>query len=150
MLKLRPTHRTGILSYSVYSSENTEVGMGLGVHGADFSLQISAETDTGGLPIPPVSLGEETEDFLAPLPNLYFFASRALSDKFLLHLTGGWMSMTYDDYDGDLFFVRGTLDYRVKEHFGIGGGYSYFDVDVDVDVEYDDGNKVETYEITFT
>jgi hypothetical protein len=132
------------LGFSVYSNENTEVGLGFGVHGADFSLEVSAKTDSG-LPIPPVSLGEETEDFLAPLPNLYFFASRALRDKLLLHLTGGWMSLTYDEYDGDLFFVRAALEYRLKEHFGIGGGYSYFDVDV----EYDSGKKIETYDIKF-
>jgi len=133
------------LTYSFYSSKNTEVGMGLGVHGADFHLKIYAETDPGNPSIPPTPIGEETEDFLAPLPNLYFFASRALSDKLLLHLTGGWMSLTYDEYDGNLFFVRGTLEYRLMEHFGIGGGYSYFDVDV----ERDRGKRIETYEVQF-
>ena len=133
------------LSYSIYSTENTEAGLGLGVHGADFHLRIYAETDPGDRPSPPVPLGEETEDFLAPLPNLYFFASRAISDNFLLRLTGGWMSLTYDEYDGNLLFVRGTLEYRLKEHFGIGGGYSYFDVDV----EHDKGKKVETYDVKF-
>jgi hypothetical protein len=132
------------LGYSVYSSENTEVGLGIGVHGADFSLQIAAETESVGQ-LPPVSIGEETEDILAPLPNLYFFASRAIRDNLLLHLNGGWMSLSYDDYDGDLFFVRSTLEYRLKEHFGIGGGYSYYDFKVD----YDPGGKVETYDVQF-
>ena len=132
------------LGYAVYSSANTEVGLGIGVHGADFSLQISAETDSVGQ-LPPVSIGEETEDILAPLPNLYFFASRAIRDNLLLHLNGGWMSLSYDDYDGDLFFVRSTLEYRLKEHFGIGGGYSYYDFNVD----YDPGGKVETYDVKF-
>jgi len=132
------------LGYSVYSSANTEVGFGLGVHGADFSLQIEAKTGSVGQ-LPPVSVGEETEDILAPLPNLYFFASRALRDNLLLHLTGGWMSLTYDDYDGNLLFARATLDYRFKKNFGIGGGYSYYDFDV----EYDPGGKVETYEVRF-
>ena len=132
------------LGYSVYSSENTEMGIGFGVHGADFSLQISAETDSVGQ-LPPIYLGEETEDFLAPLPNLYFFASRALRDNILLHLNGGWMSLTYDDYDGNLFFARASVDYRFKKNFGIGGGYSYYDFDV----EYDPGGKVETYDVQF-
>ena len=132
------------LGYSVYSSANTEVGIGIGVHGADFSLQISAEADSVGQ-LPPVYLGEETEDLLAPLPNLYFFASRALKDNILLHLNGGWMSLTYDDYDGNLFFARASIDYRFKKHFGIGGGYSYYDFDV----EYDPGGKVETYDVKF-
>jgi hypothetical protein len=131
--------------YSVYSSANTEVGMGIGIHGADFSLDLSAQTDPGP-PIPPVSLGEEREDFLAPLPNLYFFASRALRDNMLLHLSGGWMSLTYDDYDGDLYFFKATLDYRFKKNFGIGGGYSYFKVDV----EYDPDHKTETYDLEFS
>ena len=129
------------LGYSVYSSANTEVGMGIGIHGADFSLDITAETDPGNLP-----LGHAREDFLAPLPNLYFFASRALRDNLLLHLTGGWMSLTYDDYDGNLYFFRATLDYRIKKHFGIGGGYSYYNVDV----EYEPDHKTETYDIDFS
>ena len=133
------------LGFSVYSSADTEVGLGLGVHGADFSLKVYAETDSG-LPIPPVPIGEETEDFLAPLPNLYFFASKAIKEKLLLHLTGGWMSLTYDDYEGDMYFVRATLEYRLKEHFGIGGGYSYYDIDV----EYDTGKKLETYDVKFS
>ena len=132
------------LGYSVYSSGNTEAGIGLGVHGADFSLQISAETERLG-PIEPVYLGKETEDLFAPLPNLYFFASRALKDNILLHLNGGWMSLTYDDYDGNLFFARALVDYRFKKNFGIGGGYSYYDFDV----EYDPGGKVETYDVQF-
>ena len=127
------------LGLSVYSSENTEVGLGVGVHAADFSLQIEAELESVG-PLPPVPRRQETEDILAPLPNLYFFAGRAIRDNFLLHLNGGWMSLSYDDYDGDLFFVRALLDYRIKKHFGIGGGYSYYDFNVD----YDPGSKVET------
>ena len=134
------------LGFSVYSSADTEVGLGIGVHGADFSLEISAETDPGDKPIPPVFIGEEREDFLAPLPNLYFFASRALRDNLLLHLSGGWMSLTYGDYDGNLYFARATLDYRVKKHFGIGAGYSYYNVNV----EYDPDHKTETYDVEFS
>jgi hypothetical protein len=134
------------LGYSVYSTANTEVGLGIGIHGADFSLDISAETDPGNLPIEPEYLGHAREDFLAPLPNLYFFASRALMDNLLLHLTGGWMSLTYDDYDGNLYFFRATLDYRIKKHFGIGGGYSYYNVDV----EYEPDHKTETYDVEFS
>ena len=134
------------LGYSVYSAANTEVGMGIGVHGADFSLEIAAQIDPENNPIQPVDLGHAREDFLAPMPNLYFFASRALRENLLLHLNGGWMSMTYDDYDGDLYFLRATLDYRVKKHFGIGGGYSYYNVDV----EYDPGHKTETYDVEFS
>jgi hypothetical protein len=130
------------LAYSIYSSPNTEVGAGLGVHGADFSLEITAKFDQVD---PPIPLGEETEDFLAPLPNLYFFASHALRENILLHLTGGWMSLSYDDYEGDMFFVRALADYRITKHFGIGGGYSYFDVDV----EHDKGRKVENYDVDF-
>ncbi len=132
------------LGYAVYSAENTEVGLGIGVHAADFSLQIEAAIESVG-PLPPVSIGQETEDILAPLPNLYLFASRAIKENILLHLNGGWMSLSYDDYDGDLFFVRALLDYRIKKHFGIGGGYSYYDFNVD----YDPGNKVETYDVKF-
>ena len=133
------------LAYSVYSTANTEIGIGIGVHAADFSLEISAYTNPV-LPMPPTTIGEETEDFLAPLPNLYLFATRAIKEKLLLHLNSGWMSMKYDEYDGNLFFVRALLEYRFRKNFGIGGGYSYFHVDV----EYDPGHKVETYDVDFT
>jgi hypothetical protein len=44
-----------------------------------------------------------------------------------------------------MYFVRATVEYRLKEHFGIGGGYSYYDIDV----EYDTGKKIETYDVKF-
>ena len=128
------------LGYDIYQSDRANLSIGLGAHVADLNLEVSGEIRSGDTT---VQLGEEDEDVLAPLPNLYLSGSYALKENLILNCDGGWMSLSYGDYDGDLVFARGTLEYWPFKHVGIGAGYIYTKADID----YDPGHKQETYDI---
>jgi hypothetical protein len=128
------------LSYDIYRSKNAYFGIGLGVHVADFDLDVSdkaTEDDSES------DLGSGGESLTAPLPNLYVSGIYAFRDDVLFNYGGGWMSMSYGDYDGDLIFARGALEYWPHKNIGLGAGYSYISVDVD----YTGNNKKETYDV---
>jgi hypothetical protein len=128
------------LSYDVYRSENAYFGVGLGVHVADFDLDVSGKGTVDGNEI---DLGSGGESLTAPLPNLYVSGIYAFRDDVFFNYGGGWMSMSYGDYDGDLIFARGALEYWPHKNIGLGAGYSYISVDVD----YTGNNKKETYDV---
>ena len=73
-------------------------------------------------------MGEE--EFIAPVPNLRLFGTYALNEKLSFSGSAGWLSFSYEDWDGDFLYVRGLVEYRFTERWGIGAGYQYTDVDV--------------------
>lgn len=128
------------LSYDIYQSNRSRISFGLGAHVADLDLEISGEARSGDITLP---LGEGDEDLLAPLPNIYVSGAYAIRENLILNYAGGWMSLSYGDYDGDLLFARGGLEYWPFEHVGFGAGYVYTKANID----YDPGHKKETYDI---
>jgi len=128
------------LGYAFYKSDRAELGVGLGVHGVDLDFDLYAERRINDQV---TVLGEESEDFLAPLPNAYLYAAYAFSPKILAHIHGGWVSLNYDEYEGELLALNAQLAYWPAEWFSIGLGYSFIDVDVD----RDRGRKREHYDL---
>ena len=128
------------LAYNLYSTERAKFGVGLGVHLADIDLKISSQATVGGIVQPEQ---EDSIDYTAPLPNLYVAGAYAFTDRFLLRYGGGWMSLNYSDYDGQLFFANAALEYWPFQHAGLGVGYRYIKVDID----YDPGHKKEEYDV---
>ena len=128
------------LSYDIVHSRNARFGLGIGAHVADLDLEISGKVTSNETEVP---LGEGHEELLAPLPNLYATGSYAITDNFLFRCGGGWISLSYDDYDGELIFANAFLEYWPFRHAGFGLGYRY----VEADIDYDSGKKVEKYDI---
>ena len=129
------------LAYNFYSSDRGRFGLGVGVHLADFDLEVSSTITVSGV-------GEvqqsENLDYVAPLPNVYAAGAYLLTDNFLLRYGGGWMSLSYGDYDGDLIFANVFLEYWPYANAGVGIGYRYEKVEID----YDPGGKKEKYDVT--
>ncbi len=121
------------LSYSVYRSDRLHVGLGLGVHGVDTRYDLSARTTVGGTE---TLLGSESDDFIAPLPNLCASVVYAFTDQLVGQLDGGWLSLGYGDVSGDLVSLHGQLAWWFNERVGAGLGYSFLDLDVE-----DRGNR---------
>jgi hypothetical protein len=128
------------LAYNLIHSERARFGVGIGFHIADFDAKISGKITVAGSE---VDLGEGQEDFVAPLPNLYAYGAYAFTEGFIVRYGGGWMSMSYGDFDGSLYFANAALEYWPFQYVGLGLGYRYLKVDVD----YDPGNKTEHYDI---
>jgi hypothetical protein len=64
------------------------------------------------------------------LPNLRFQGFYALNHRWGLILTGGWLSASYDDYDGDFTYLHLRTTYRVTDHFSASLGYQYTSFDL--------------------
>ncbi|NGP54289.1 hypothetical protein [Thioalkalivibrio sp. XN8] len=115
------------MNYSFYRSHRAEFGAGLGVHGVDLEYDLFAEVRAGSMVR---TLGEEQDDFLAPLPNAAIYAAYAFTPKLLGQLKGGWISLSYDEYDGELLALHAQLAYLLTGRVSVGLGYSMFDLDV--------------------
>lgn len=130
------------LSYDFIYTEKARFGLGFGVHTADIDLDVSGRVTVAGREI---FLGEGEEDFTAPVPNLYASGAYAFTDRFILRYGGGWLSLSYGDYEGSLWFVNASLEYWPFRHVGFGAGYRYFSADV----EYNPGDRKEEYDVRF-
>ena len=125
------------LSYDLYSSDRAKFGVGIGAHVVDFDLEIEGYANDG------TDLGEASEDYTVPIPNLFVGGLYALRNDLLFNYGAGWMSMSYGDYDGELIFARGALEYWPFNNVGLGAGYSYISADIDRDT----GKKKENYDV---
>ncbi len=116
------------MTYAFYRSDRMELGAGLGVHGVGLEYDLFAEVRAGSLVR---TLGEEEDDFLAPLPNAVIYGSYAFTPKLLGQLKLGWISLSYDEYDGELLALHAQLAYLLTDRVSVGLGYTMFDFDVE-------------------
>jgi hypothetical protein len=128
------------MSYAFYRSDRLEFGVGVGVHGVDLEYDMFAEVRAGSLVR---TLGEEQDEFLAPLPNAAVYASYAFSPRLLGQLQAGWISLSYDEYDGELLALHAQLAYLLTGRTSLGLGYSFFDFEV----ERDRGTRRDYYDL---
>jgi hypothetical protein len=118
------------VSYALRKQRNYELGLGLGVHAFDLDMGIGGTIINGDESL---ELESAEEEVLVPLPNLRIFGTYAFNEKLSFSGTAGWLSMSYEDYDGNFLYVRGLLEYQLTTRWGIGAGYQYTDVDVEHD-----------------
>lgn len=116
------------MNYALYRSDRMELGAGLGVHGVDLAYDLFAEARAGSLVR---TLGEEDDSFLAPLPNASLYATYAFTPKLVGQLKGGWISLSYDEYDGELLALHAQMAYLLTGRLSVGLGYTMFDFDVE-------------------
>jgi hypothetical protein len=128
------------IRYAFYRSDRVELGAGVGVHGVDLEYDMFAEARIGS---EVRELGAEEDDFLAPLPNASLYATYAFSPRLLGQAQAGWISLSYDDYDGELLALHAQLAYLLTGRTSLGLGYTFFDFDV----EHDRGTRREYYDL---
>jgi hypothetical protein len=126
--------------YALLKRDRAEVRIGLGTHVARLDFKIDAVADVGGVLTP---LGDEHTEFLAPLPNVYGGALVQVTDRLTFDVNAGWMSMKYNEYEGDLRFFRVGFDYRFLPRFGAATGFNLLSANVDRDT----GSKEESYDV---
>lgn len=132
------------ISYSIWKTSNYEAGVGFGLHA--FDLKVDAKAS--------LLVGEEyeeyaasTDDLIAPVPNLRLFGTYAFNEKTSITANGGWLSLSYEDYDGSFYYVDAAVQYQLTNNWGLGLGLQY----TDVDVEHDSGNgDFEELNVNFT
>jgi outer membrane receptor for ferric coprogen and ferric-rhodotorulic acid len=113
--------------YSVYKSDTAELRIGGGLHAFDFEVELAADAFIGDASASRVAADEQ---LLAPLPNLRFDGLYALSPRWSVSGGMGWLSVTYDDYEGSYVFADIKTDYRITDGFSLGIGYRLVDTDI--------------------
>jgi hypothetical protein len=108
--------------YSFFKRRDKELGVGIGLHVAGIKTSIQS-----------AGIGAESTDVLAPLPVLNLYGAFALTNEWAVRMRMDWLSLSYDEYSGD---IRGTaIDvlYRSFRHVGFGVGLRTLIVDVEID-----------------
>jgi len=130
------------LGYSLVKDERKEFGLGLGVHGFDFDTQVRGTLTIGDIELKPP---ENSEDFVAPLPNIRAYGRYAINSRWHASLHGGWLSADIDQYSGDLYTLDARVEFRATEKLGLGLGYLWSSIDVTVEKN----SKDEEYDVEF-
>jgi hypothetical protein len=114
------------VDYGFHQSDNTEWGIGVGLHAMDLGVKFKGNLN--GL-----TLGRSGQDFLAPLPNVRIFTRHAFSPKWMLSANLGWMGADIDKFSGDLLIAGVALDYRISKRWSVAANYQFTDVNLDID-----------------
>jgi hypothetical protein len=118
-------------AYRIVDDQNYAIDFGVGLHTLDISFAIEGAGDFYiDDNISSASSTKETADLLAPLPNIMLFGTYAFNEKWAVSGRVGWLSLNYEDYQGDLLRANAVIDYRPFENFGLGLGYNFSELDV--------------------
>ena len=136
------------LNWDFLKTEKGRLGVGGGIHAADFDFDLLVEVfgsigGEGGEDL--ILVGREEADELAPLPNLSVGGGYRLAESVYFDARFGWLSLSYDRYDGRLFSARSSVEWRAWKNVGFGVAYQY----VDVEVEVEGSRSVERYDLEF-
>ena len=131
------------VGYSLLKNDRAELGIGGGVHFVNFATEL---TVTGGINDQSGSVQSDSEDLLAPLPNILGYGIYAFTPKLSVDGSVGWFGLDYDEYSGDLITFTANLEYRLTEHFGLGVGYNY----VQMDLEIEQSRRTDAYDLNYS
>jgi hypothetical protein len=108
--------------YSFFRTRDKELGVGFGLHVAGIKAEIDA-----------ASTSAEGTDVTAPLPVVNLYGMFALTNEWALRMRAYWLSLTYDNYTGDVRGIGIDVLYQPFRHFGFGLGVRSLMVDVEID-----------------
>lgn len=114
------------MDYAFQSSDTTEWGVGAGVHAIDLSIEFEGNLND-------LTVVSSEDDLLAPLPNLRIYMKHALSEKWLVGGSLGWLGADIDNYRGDLMIASVFVNYRVSENWTFGARYQGIDINLKID-----------------
>jgi hypothetical protein len=118
--------------YTLRRTDHSEFAIGGGLHVLDNDVIISTRVNSGS----DVVEGETGRAALvAPLPNFRASYFHALSPRVSFAATAGWLSLTYDDYDGNFRYLHIKGQYQVSDAIGLMLGYQFAGVDVQENLE---------------
>jgi len=134
------------ITWDFLKTDKAHLGVGVGLHAVDLDLDVLLEVgaDIGGSG-GTAEVKAEQASALAPLPNISIVGGIMLGEKVYLGGHAGYFSLNYDKYDGELFSIRGALEWRPWKHFGFGAAYQF----VDLNVEVDGSSSQEFYDLEF-
>ena len=130
--------------YSFLRKEKLDVSFLVGAHIATLKATITASgnVSVNGVPITPgTSVTESTSRRTLPLPHIGGSLSYAFTPRLAGRLNLLAFALDIGEYRGNLIEFDAFMAYQLTRHFGIGGGFKYFNLKLDYDRS--DGGSVE-------
>jgi hypothetical protein len=111
-------------------NDQTEFGMGIGLHNLDLTVYIEGEAIVDG-ETTGFQRAEESEN--QPLPNIGGWYNYSPAKKWLIHARLDWISAEIGNYDGSLWNASLGVAYQAWRHVGFNVYWQYFGLDLKVD-----------------
>jgi hypothetical protein len=127
----------------VFQREKLEIGLGIGLHGTDFTVFLEGDGSVAGQP---GRFRREGRSIFAPLPTIGAFGQWEPVDRLTVSGRLDWLSLTIDDYSGRLINAEAAVSYRLFKHLDAGVAYRY--VDYRLRVKQEDWNGRISYEFS--
>ena len=131
------------INYAVFRGDRHEFSIGAGLHAFDLNLEIEGRVFVGDLEVDKIN---DTTELFAPLPNIRLYGFYALSPKWHVSATAGWLSLKYDSWTGDYRYMNVRTEYQVSTRFGVGVGYQI----TLVDLKKETTSKLDEYNFELT
>lgn len=112
--------------------EKLEIGVGVGLHGTDFTVFIEGE---GSLSGQSSRFRREGRSIFAPLPTIGVFGQWEPAGRLTLSGRVDWLSLTIDDYSGRLVNAEAAVAYRLFKNLDAGVAYRFVDYRLRVNKE---------------
>ena len=115
---------------NLIKNEQTEFGLGIGLHNLDLNVYIEGEAFINGetTGVRRAEVGDNQ-----PLPNIGGWYHYSPAKKWLIHTRVDWISANIGDYDGSLWNVSLGVAYQPWRHVGFDLYWQYFGIDLKVD-----------------
>jgi hypothetical protein len=118
------------VGYDFYQNERAFLGFTVGAHLLDASAGIAAAAFVGDK----IDLDDDVSTGgVLPVPNLGFYGSYLLSDRWRLDGRLDWFGIEVGEWDGTLITADLQLAYYLSESWSLAGGVQYFNIDVNYD-----------------
>jgi hypothetical protein len=121
--------------YSFYRTPMYEFGGTFGLHTTEFKLGLSGQGNG------PQGLGfqTETKNVLVPLPTIGLYGVYKFNDQWMVRGRFDFLSLTVDQYNGQLVNSMVAADWRFTPNWGAGIGYRYVSYNLKSSKEKFDG-----------
>ena len=114
--------------YTLRRTDHSELTIGGGFHVLDNDVVINSRRAVNDTVSNEVERGSAS--LIAPLPNLRAAYFHAITPDLSLTATAGWLSLSYDQYDGDFRYLRLQAEYLLTEALGVSAGFQFSSIDV--------------------
>lgn len=109
--------------YTLRRTDHSEFIIGGGFHVLDNDVLIKTQRSVNNTEREEVEQGRAS--LIAPLPNLRATYFHAFTPRLAVLATVGWLSLSYDQYDGDFRYLRIRGEYLVTDSLGLSAGFQF-------------------------
>lgn len=113
--------------YTVRRTEHSELAIGGGFHVLDNDVIVNSRRRVNDNETAEIERGRAA--LIAPLPNLRATYFHAVSPQLSLMATAGWLSLSYEQYDGDFRYLRLKAEYLLTDALGVSAGFQFASID---------------------